>query len=449
MVKSQAFIPLILLLTMATCNPQVATSSTPDPEPLQIEERWLVTWGGDGYESPRRIVYDGGHLYIYGRTLSYGDGESNVFLAKYDMEGGLEWDAVYETPTLDVPRGYALKGDHIYITGTTYRGEGRDVDLDVMLLKIDRESGALIWNASWGGTGWEGEPGLDYGKDVEVLYGGIYVAGITTSDAGSRNEQDILLLKFDAGGRLIWQRQFGGDATYEYGYHLETSDGMLYVSGRFLAITSSADETTREERMLICMLGPDGEMVWNETYVGILREPSGMRINEGAIYLVGNAWLSDRKGEVSVMRVGMDGALDWYRLWGSRENEVAHYGLTVAGDCVYAFGGLGGYGLRNQDLNLLRYSLRGELLGNLTWGSWRNESAWDMTLIGDTFYLLGQVSSSEEGVDVYLSAVENPFPPYVDPGLKEPLLQTWQIYGIVGVLLALAGFTYLWRIVDD
>jgi len=182
MVKSQAFIPLILLLTMATCNPQVATSSTPDPEPLQIEERWLVTWGGDGYESPRRIVYDGGHLYIYGRTMSYGDGESNVFLAKYDMEGGLEWDAVYETPTLDVPRGYALKGDHIYITGTTYRGEGRDVDLDVMLLKIDRESGALIWNASWGGTGWEGDPGLDYGKDVEVLDGGIYVAGITTSD---------------------------------------------------------------------------------------------------------------------------------------------------------------------------------------------------------------------------------------------------------------------------
>ena len=72
-----------------------------------------------------------------------------------------------------------------------------------------------------------------------------------------------------------------------------------------------------------------------------------------------------------------------------------------------------------------------------------------MTLIGDTFYLLGQVSTSEEGVDAYLSAVGNPFPPYVDLGSKEPLLQTWQIYGIVGVLLALAGFSYLWTIVDD
>jgi hypothetical protein len=149
------------------------------------------------------------------------------------------------------------------------------------------------------------------------------------------------------------------------------------------------------------------------------------------------------------MRVGLDGALDWYKLWGSEENENAHYGLAVTEDSVYAFGRIGGYGLRNQDLNLLRYSLDGELLGNLTWGSWKNESAWDMTLIGDTFYLLGQVSISEEGVDVYFTAMGNPFLLYVDPGPVEPLLQSWQIYGIVGVLLALAAYAYLWRIVDD
>ena len=219
---------------------------------------------------------------------------------------------------------------------------------------------------------------------------------------------------------------------------------MLYVSGRFLSVTRTADETIREERMLICELDPDGEMIWNETYVGILNEPSGMRIDGGSIYLIGNTWLSDRKGEISVMRVDTDGALDWYKLWGSRENEAAHYGLAVAGDSVYAFGGLGGHGVRNQDLSLLSYSLRGMLLSNLTWGSWRNESAWDMTLIGDTFYLLGQVSAPGEGVDVYLSAVGNPFPPYVDPGPEEPFLQTWQIYGIVGVLLALTGYCLLY-----
>jgi hypothetical protein len=316
MIKPQSLIPIILLLTMS--RPQIALSSTQDQESLQIEERWLVTWGGDEYESPRRIIYDGSHLYIYGRTLSYGDGESHIFLAKYDMEGGLEWDTVYETPTLDVPQGYTLEGSHIYITGTTYRGEGPQADLDVLLLKIDRESGALIWNASWGGIGFEGEPGLDYGKDVEILGDSIYVAGITTSDAASRNEQDILLLRFDKGGELIWQRQYGGDATYEYGYHLEVDDGALYVSGRFLAITRSADETIREERMLICILDPDGELIWNETYVGILREPSDMLVDGGAIYLIGNTWLSDRKGEVSVMRVEMDGALDWYKLWGAK-----------------------------------------------------------------------------------------------------------------------------------
>jgi len=144
MIKSQAFLPMILLLTMVTSNPQITLSSTPDPEPLRIEERWLVTWGGDDYESPRRIIHDGSHLYIYGRTLSHGDGESNIFLAKYDMEGGLQWDTVWETPTLDVPRGYALEGPHIYITGTTQRGEDPHGDPDVLQLKEFVGNGAEI-----------------------------------------------------------------------------------------------------------------------------------------------------------------------------------------------------------------------------------------------------------------------------------------------------------------
>jgi hypothetical protein len=117
------------------------------------------------------------------------------------------------------------------------------------------------------------------------------------------------------------------------------------------------------------------------------------------------------------MRVEMDGALDWYKLWGSRENEAAHYGITVTEDSVYAFSGLGGYGLSNQDLNLLRYSLDGELLSNLTWGSWRNESAWDMTLIGDTFYLLGQVILRGWRRRIPLSRGE-PFPPVCGPGTR-------------------------------
>jgi len=68
---------------------------------------------------------------------------------------------------------------------------------------------------------------------------------------------------------------------------------------------------------------------------------------------------------------------------------------------------------------------------------------------GDTFYLLGRASTPARDVDVYLSAVGNPFPPYVDPGPEEPLLQTWQIYGVVGILLALAGYVYLWKLADD
>jgi hypothetical protein len=48
---------MILLLTMVIYNPQIALSSAPNPEPLQIEEKWLVTWGGEDYESPRRIIH--------------------------------------------------------------------------------------------------------------------------------------------------------------------------------------------------------------------------------------------------------------------------------------------------------------------------------------------------------------------------------------------------------
>ncbi|HML17206.1 MAG TPA: SBBP repeat-containing protein, partial [Bryobacteraceae bacterium] len=71
------------------------------------------------------------------------------------------------------------------------------------LLAFAQGNLSFNWTHSWGGTG------TDTGNGVATdSAGNVYVAGSTTSyGAGG---QDVLLLKYDPSGHLLWARTWGG-----------------------------------------------------------------------------------------------------------------------------------------------------------------------------------------------------------------------------------------------
>jgi len=104
--------------------------------------QWSRIWGGTSTEDCRATVTDGDSIiYVVGTTGSYGNGEKDIFVLKYDSAGTLLdllfWGGAYDEVAKDV----VMYGDYLYITGETESfGNGQvngDHKTDGLLLKIN------------------------------------------------------------------------------------------------------------------------------------------------------------------------------------------------------------------------------------------------------------------------------------------------------------------------
>jgi len=91
---------------------------------------------------------------------------------------------------------------------------------DALVVKFDPD-GNLEWANTIGGAG------HDYFYVIKSTTDGGFIATGTTAVSGGN--VDLLAVKLDAGGNIVWQKHFGGSNTIEEGFGLsELSDGYLF-----------------------------------------------------------------------------------------------------------------------------------------------------------------------------------------------------------------------------
>ena len=94
---------------------------------------------------------------------------------------------------------------------------------DVLLIKTDA-NGNIIWAKTYGGTDW------DYATSVQQTSDGGYIVASYTQSFGA-GYYDIFLLKTDANGNIVWAKTYGGTGI-EYAYSVQqTSDGGYIAAG--------------------------------------------------------------------------------------------------------------------------------------------------------------------------------------------------------------------------
>ena len=154
---------------------------------------WEKLWGGTDYdtawtgismggEGNSAMLYDNNH-YIVGYSKSYGSGDRDWVILKYDLNGNLLWQKVLGTSNDDRAISVYVYGDYIYVVGFYTPSS----DKDGVLLKIRRSDGTLISAKKWGCSGSDEELGGIYIKDDYV-----YISGYTTSGCtGIDKWQDI------------------------------------------------------------------------------------------------------------------------------------------------------------------------------------------------------------------------------------------------------------------
>lgn len=197
-----------------------------DPAGLLI---WDLTWGAaTPQESADAItIAANGTIYVTGFTSSFGAGQGDAFLLSFTSLGALNWQKTWGGAGFDVPNGVAVASDgNIYIAGDTQFNAN-----SAFLVKFAAADGSVIWQREWGLVGKNGVPGETQGTGVAAApAGGAYVSGSST---GAGADPNLLVARFDADGNFVWQRVggpgFGNTQDIAVG-----PDGSVHVTGSIL-----------------------------------------------------------------------------------------------------------------------------------------------------------------------------------------------------------------------
>ena len=238
--------------------------------------------------------------------------------------------------------GYAAVG---------YADFGGDNGTDVLLVRFDA-AGDTLWTRSYGG---ERE---DFGWDVvEAPDGGFFTAGFTEAPTAGR--EDVLVLRVDSSGELLWERTVGGPGRDRAWSATLAEDGDIVIA-------AESEQNGREERdAYFVRMSDAGEVRWAKAVdgAGDQRVYSVARTSDGGFVATGTtAEPGATNRDVYVTLISGDGNLVWTRSFGGAPDDVGHGVLGLPGGDVLVTGYDGTHSNGDRDVYLMRLDANGGLL---------------------------------------------------------------------------------------
>jgi hypothetical protein len=303
--------------------------------------QWQQSFGGSGDDYGRCVVEaaDGGFA-VTGSTTSFGGSWSDVYLAKFDFGGVLQWQRTYAG--VGDAQGYCLvrTGDGGFvIAGSSAFGSDSG---DIMLIKTDA-NGNVLWNKTYGGT--REDDGFSL---IQTTDGGFAVAGQTFSFG--HYDFDVYLVKTDSTGNMQWNKTYGG-SKYEQGFSIiQNSDRGYTIAGN----TNSFGNGSYD--FYLVRTDMNGTLLWNQTYGGA-NDDFGRAVVQAADggYAVAGITKSFGAGldDIFFVRTDEKGNLESQKTYGTYGYEDA-YSMIKTNDGYYVIAGSTGYLSGSSDFYLIK-----------------------------------------------------------------------------------------------
>ncbi len=158
--------------------------------------------GGTKDDGGNSIVQtkDGGYA-MTGYTQSFGAGDSDVYIAKLDYQGNLQWTKTIGGKGNDIGESIiqTKEGGYTVAGITNSFGAGGN---DMYIVRLD-SMGNVKWTRTIGGTGDDKAYSIVPSRD-----GGYIIAGCTNSSGAGK--YDMYVVKLDSVGNLKWTKTYGG-----------------------------------------------------------------------------------------------------------------------------------------------------------------------------------------------------------------------------------------------
>lgn len=198
------------------------------------EVEWEKSYGGAGEEQAWSVdeTGDGGYV-IAGGTTSYGAGGSDLLVIRLDASGDIVWQKALGGADDDAPGGEYSEhvarafvdadGNIVASTVTLSFGAG---DSDIWVVKLNPD-GEVLWEFAYGD---EDEDGMWMAQ--EHVGGGYFIPGYFTPL--DDYDTDLWGLSLNTDGSIAWQKTYGITGVYDEALSVGmTADGGALIGGSY------------------------------------------------------------------------------------------------------------------------------------------------------------------------------------------------------------------------
>ncbi|MFH1321201.1 MAG: caspase family protein [Bacteroidota bacterium] len=313
----------------------------------------------------------------------------------------VEWEKRFNRGKYDYINSITNSADGGFVVaGSTYSEEFQTSD--ILVLKFDIR-GNLVWEKTFG------EKGDEKAFSIITIPGGEYMVAGYTNSKGSGNK-DMWVMKLDDDGNLIWDKTFGGN--YE-----EEAYSITHAPGKGYAVAGyNKSIGARNGLMWIVKLDNDGNKEWESSYGGDIGGgiPTDVAMSvtptPGGGYAVAGYTRSLGAGSYDflVLKLDKDGKIIWNKTFGGTKTDQARTILATPDGEYIITGFTDSKGEGNKDIWVLKLNGLGEIIWDKTFGSHSAEEAYSMISTGYGGYVLAGYTSSKGvgGNDMYLLKID-------------------------------------------
>jgi len=342
----------------------------------------------------------------FGNYVLSSEGSEDMFLMKYDSKGEVLWAKSVGGFYKDYGNSVATDAQgNIYVCGTfqsvvyfedfVLSSQG---DADVFVAKYDKH-GNIQWAKRGGGVA------SDWGQGIAVdKQGNVYTTGKFNKKADfgkdtlvSQGEEDLFVVKYDPAGNVLWARGAGGNMDNRGNDLAIDPQNNIYLTGSsrgWMSLDGHEVFSDGLNDMFLAKLSPDGKFEWAKTGGGegydfgfaLATDPHGniylTGCYNGRATFDGNTLISKGNLDVFVAKYSPRGQLLWIRSGGGTDEDYAGSVYTDKEGNIYATGefrGIATFGSHslkskgNWDIYLIKYDPK----GNTKWVQRAGEAHYD------------------------------------------------------------------------
>ncbi|MBI4931801.1 MAG: T9SS type A sorting domain-containing protein [Bacteroidetes bacterium] len=297
---------------------------------------WSKTFGSTNSEAGYSVtehIAGGGNYLLAAQSGAFAGGDALIMTVS--TGGGLLWSQAFGGASGDYPYSIIETSDGKFVTAGYTRSLPSGYE-SMHIMKISDITGDTVWTRGFDDAFNEG-----YGYDVKQTSDGGY---IVTGETWANGPREVYAVKMTSSGAVSWKKSIPSGT----GYSVAEVNGGYVITG---------DESTTSADVLLVKIDNSGNLLWKKTYGGsgsdigyvVKQTPDKGFIIGG--YTQGSF---NNNSDAYLLRTDSDGGLLWSKTYGGTWYDYA-YSVDLAADGGYILTGeTGSFGAGNKDVYVIK-----------------------------------------------------------------------------------------------